>query len=303
MNETVVGVFLDESYAQQAIQALQASGYNARIADESAIRSFRNLGWEDEVTSLYEGRYNEGNSIVIVEGADGSAALSTLLQYGAEYINLHGEGAASGAITTTTTQTSGQTSGQYDAGYYRNLAANQRQYGTYDESLGRARNADEMRLQLREETLTPVKQATQAGEVQLRKVVHEREVEVPVTLRLEEVIIERVPVNREATAGEIGNMNDVDMQDQVISVPVYEETVELQKQTRVREEVQIGKRTTEEQETLRGTARSEDVEVDQSGQVRMQGSTDQMSTDTHTHTTTGYDETSYNRSTGGSNNA
>lgn len=270
-NDTVVGVFFDEEYAQQAVQALQAAGYNARIADETAIKSFRSLGWEDEVASLYQSRYDDGNSIVVVDSGDGVAALDTLLQYGAEYINLKGSGTASGAAQTQTqaTQTRSTQGEAYDAQYYSNLATDQRQYGAYDQNLGRARNQEEIKLQLREETLTPVKASQEAGQVQLRKVVHEEQVEIPVTLRREEVIIERVPVDREVSAAEAVEITDIE--DQVISVPVYEETVELQKHTRVREEVTLEKRAVEEQQTLTGTARSEDVELDQSGNVRVQG--------------------------------
>ena len=260
-NDKVVGVFFDEGYAQQAIQALQAAGYEARIADESAIKSFRKLGWEEEVAALYESRYNEGNAIVVVEGGDGTNALNMLLEYGAEYINLQQQGQGK--------QSAGTQSGAYDAAYYQNLQADQRQYGTYDEQLGRARNAEELHVQLRDETLTPVKEAQQSGEVQVRKVVHEREVEVPVTLRQEEVIIERVPVDREISAAEAGEITD--MGDQVIRVPVYEEQVELQKSTRVREEVTIGKRAVEQQQNVSGTTRHEHLEVEETGEVRVQG--------------------------------
>ena len=260
-NDTVVGVFFDEGYAQQAVQALQAAGYQARIADESAIKSFRKLGWEDEVAALYESRYNEGNAIVVVEGGDGTNALNMLLEYGAEYLNLQAQGQGK--------QYAGMQSEAYDAAYYQNLQADQRQYGTYDEQLGRARNAEELHVQLRDETLTPVKEAQQSGEVQLRKVVHERQVEVPVTLRQEEVIIERVPVDREVSAAEAGEITE--MGDQVIRVPVYEEQVELQKSTRVREEVTIGKRAVEQQQNVSGTTRHEHLEVEESGEVRVQG--------------------------------
>jgi len=260
-NDKVVGVFFDEGYAQQAVQALQAAGYQARIADESAIKSFRKLGWEDEVAALYESRYNEGNAIVVVEGGDGTSALNMLLEYGAEYLNLQAQGQGK--------QYAGTQSEAYDAAYYQNLQADQRQYGTYDEQLGRARNAEELHVQLRDETLTPVKEAQQSGEVQVRKIVHEREVEVPVTLRQEEVIIERVPVDREISAAEAGEITE--MGDQVIRVPVYEEQVELQKSTRVREEVTIGKRAVEQQQNVSGTTRHEHLEVEESGEVRVQG--------------------------------
>jgi uncharacterized protein (TIGR02271 family) len=175
-------------------------------------------------------------------------------------MNLHGQGQSRGGSQ------SGQ---QYDANYYKNLQREQRQYGRYDEKLGRARNEEETRMQLREETLTANKTANQAGEVELRKVVHEKEQQIPVNLKHEQVVIERRDVDRPAEAGEI-----TDMQDEVIRVPVYEEQAQLQKQACVREEVTIGKEAVQEQQTLSGTTRHEHVEVSNSGDVEVRGDAD-----------------------------
>ena len=255
--ETVVGVFMDESYAQRAVQSLQSQGFKAQIGDKSSLNNLSDLAQEE--AQVYLGRMNEGNSVVIVRNAGnrGEDALNILLDSGAEYMNLHGQGS----------QQSGQKSGQrYDANYYQKLNTDQRQYGRYDESLGRARNAEELRLQLREETLSATKSANQAGEVEVRKVVHEKEQQVPVNLKHEQVVIERNAVDRPADAGEI-----TDMQDEVIRVPVYEETAQLEKQARVREEVTIGKEAVQEQQTLSGTTRHEHVEVVNSGDVEVRG--------------------------------
>ena len=251
--ETVVGVFMDETYAQQAVQSLNSQGFKAQIGDESSLSNLSDLAKEE--AQMYLGRLNEGNGVVIVRNAGdrGEDALNILLDSGAEYMNLHGQG--------------GQQSGQrYDTNYYQNLNANQRQYGRYDEKLGRARNAEEVSLQLREETLTANKSANQAGEVEVRKVVHEKEQQIPVNLKHEQVVIERHEVDRPAEAGEI-----TDMQDEVIRVPVYEETAQLEKQARVREEVTIGKEAVQEQQTLSGTTRHEHVEVVNSGDVEVRG--------------------------------
>lgn len=252
-NDTVVGVFLDEGQAQRAIEMLKSAGYKARVADESAIKAFRSAGWEDEVISLYESRMIEGNSIVTVEaGNRGEDALGVMLEQGAEYINLSDKGG------------SGQAAEQISE--YKSRTTDKREYGQKDEKMGRRRNADEMMVQLRDETLTASKQAVQAGEVGLRKVVTERQEEVPVTLRHEEVFIERHAVDRPLRAGE-----ELDMTDETIQVPVYEEQATLQKQTRVREEVSLGKQSVEEQQTLVGTVRSEDVEIVQTGDVEIRG--------------------------------
>jgi uncharacterized protein (TIGR02271 family) len=256
-SETVVGVFLDQQHANQAIQYLQQQGYNAQIADKSAIKAFRSTGLEDDVINLYENRLKEGNSIVTVTGDNGEEAMRQMLQMGAEYINISDKGG-----TPRYNWMQGQTQ---RADYYRNLDRTQRQYG-WDEQQGRAWNEDELRVQLREETLQPIKQAVQAGEVQLNKTVHEREQDVPVNLRREEVYVNRQAVDRPAEPGEIS-----DMQDEVVRVPVYEEQAELQKQARVREEVNIGKRAVEEQHNLKGTTRHEHLEVNETGNSRIEG--------------------------------
>jgi len=252
--ETVVGVFLDEDMAQRALQALQSAGYQVRIADQSSLRNLSNMVGAEE-SRIYESRFNEGNTVVIVDAGDrGEDALGVMLQNGAEYINLHAD----------ETSRAGWQQGQaYDANYYQNIDRTQRQYGQYDESLGRARSEDEIRVLLREETLTPVKRAEQAGEVEIRKTVHEEQREVPVTLRHEEVTVERHAVDRPLREGEMVG----DLQDDVIRVPVYQEQADLEKQARVVEEVVVDKDVIQEQQTLTGTVRREDIDIQKSGDV------------------------------------
>jgi len=270
-SSTVVGVFPDQQWADQAMQALRSAGFKAKVADKSVVGNLANMGIDRNAAGIYSDRLGEGDTVLIVEDAQnrGEDALGIMLQNGAENIDLSHDnvGSASNTASTTTTTTSKTSTGTgYDADYYKKLDRQQRQYGQYDQSLGRARSAEEMNVLLREETLSAVKQNVQAGEVQVNKVVHEKQQEIPVTLRHEEVVIERHPVDRAANADEIG-----DMSDQTISVPVYEERAELQKQARVREEVTIGKRTEEQQQVLTGTTRHEHLEVNQSGDVDVVG--------------------------------
>ncbi|MDQ6694618.1 MAG: YsnF/AvaK domain-containing protein [Chloroflexota bacterium] len=271
--DTVVGIFLDQAHAQKAIQALKAAGFNAQMTDQSGLGK---LGLNNDASDLYSSRASEGNSVVTVNASGrGDEAFDVMLQNGAENVNFawnQQSGAMSGGASAASNTTR-------SAQEYKNMHANDRQYGQ------QGVNAEKMKVQLREETLTPVKQAVQAGEVELHKVVHEKQEQVPVTLTHEEVYIERTPVDRIANAGEI-----TDMKDEVIRVPVYEEQAELQKQTRVREEVGIGKEAMQEQHTLSGTAKHEHLEVQQSGgvQIRGEGTTqgDTYETTTRTQQTT-----------------
>ena len=114
-------------------------------------------------------------------------------------------------------------------------------------------------MQLREEELQARKQRVQTGEVRLGKdvVTERREMDVPVTR--EEVFIERHPVEgRPAEGGEIG-------EGEQISVPVSEEQVEVDKQTRVREEVSLGKQEVQETRRVEGDVRREEASIDKEG--------------------------------------
>lgn len=111
-----------------------------------------------------------------------------------------------------------------------------------------------------------MKGSTQAGEVQLHKIVHETQEQVPVTLQHEEVYIERHTVDGPTNAGGLDGVRD-----ETISVPVYEERAELQKQTRIHEEVGISKQAVEQQQTLSGTTRHEELEITQSGDAQVVG--------------------------------
>lgn len=269
---TVVGVFPDNSWAQRAIQALQSAGFKARMADASIAGRLASMGIDRNAASLYKSRLDEGDAVVIVEDAGnrGEDALGAMLQNGSENIDLSkgNTGAAAKSSSTTTTTATQPTD---DATYYQDVQKRpktERMYGQHDQTTGRARTQDEMRVLLREETLTPVKQAVQAGEVELRKVVHEKQEQVPVTLRHEEVVIERHAVDRPLQSGE-----GIDMKNEVIEVPVYEERAELQKQARITEEVGLSKRAVEEQQTLTGKTRHEHLEAVQSGDVEIVGDT------------------------------
>jgi len=124
---------------------------------------------------------------------------------------------------------------------------------------------DTDRIQLREEELRARKQPVEAGEVQVRKEVHEEERTLDVPVKREEVYVERQPVDRRPADTPIG-------QDQEsIRVPVREERVEVEKQPVVREELSMGKRTVEDTERVSDTVHREEARVEREGDVEMRG--------------------------------
>jgi uncharacterized protein (TIGR02271 family) len=113
---------------------------------------------------------------------------------------------------------------------------------------------DEVRVQRSEEELRVGTRERRAGSIRVRKRVrtdHER-IEVPT--RHEEVSVERVPVEREASEAEIG-------EDEVV-VPVTEEEIIVHKRPVVKEEVRIRKEVVEDTEVVEEDVRREEVEVE-----------------------------------------
>lgn len=117
-------------------------------------------------------------------------------------------------------------------------------------------DADTIRVPVVEEELNVQKQAQQTGEVQVTKQVIEEQVNVPVTVQREEVVVTRNPVDRPLQAGE-----DVLQDGDTIRVPVTEEVVTVSKEARVAEEIEIQKQTTAEQQVVSDTVRREEVDI------------------------------------------
>jgi uncharacterized protein (TIGR02271 family) len=119
---------------------------------------------------------------------------------------------------------------------------------------------DEIRVPVVEEELTATVRPQEAGAVRIEKdvIAEERTLDVPVTE--ERVRIERRVVDRPATAADATAFEDT-----VIEVPLRSETVDVQKQARVKEEVVVKKEATQRTERVSDTVRKEEVFVDEEG--------------------------------------
>jgi uncharacterized protein (TIGR02271 family) len=121
---------------------------------------------------------------------------------------------------------------------------------------------EEIRIPIVEEKLTATVRPTEAGAVRIEKdvIAEERTLDVPVTE--ERVRVERRVVDRPATAADATTFEDT-----VIEVPLRSETVDVQKEARVTEEVVVSKEAVQRTERVRDTVRKEEVFVDEEGVV------------------------------------
>jgi len=134
-----------------------------------------------------------------------------------------------------------------------------REHAVYDEGIHQSRgddlaDEDELRVQRTEEELTAGTREREAGQLKVRKRVRTDRERIEVPTRHEEVSVERVPVEGEATGAEIG--------DEEVRVPVTEEEVVVSKRPVAKEEVRIRKDVVSDTETVEEDVRREEIEVE-----------------------------------------
>jgi uncharacterized protein (TIGR02271 family) len=129
---------------------------------------------------------------------------------------------------------------------------------SFDTSTSVIGTDEEIRVPVMEEELTATVREREAGAVRIEKdvVTEEQTLDVPVTE--ERVRVERRVVDRPVSAADATAFEET-----VIDVPLRAETVDVQKQARVAEEVVVSKEAAQRTEQVRGTVRKEEVIVDE----------------------------------------
>ncbi len=118
---------------------------------------------------------------------------------------------------------------------------------------------DQVRVTRAAEELRVGKRTVDAGGVNVRKRVETEHVQEPVSLRADEVTVERRPVEKDRP-GSIGASE--------IRIPVTREEAVVEKRPVVKEEVVITKRPVEARETVETDIKKEEVDVEPQGDVR-----------------------------------
>jgi uncharacterized protein (TIGR02271 family) len=133
---------------------------------------------------------------------------------------------------------------------------------SYDTSVTTDMTDEEIRVPVMEEELTATVRSQEAGAVRIEKdvITEQRTLDVPVTE--ERVRVERRVVDRPVSAADAASFEDT-----VIEVPLRSETVDVQKQARVAEEVVVSKEAVERTERVSDTVRKEEVFVDEDATV------------------------------------
>jgi uncharacterized protein (TIGR02271 family) len=162
-------------------------------------------------------------------------------------------GAGTTDSTTAGTVGSGMSMGDTETGEFREHDRNQEGLSQPGSDL---EDEDELRVQRSEEELRAGTREREAGAMKVRKRVRTDREQIEVPTKHEEVTVERVPVEGEATEAQIG--------EDEVSVPVTEEEVVVDKRAVAKEEIRLRKDVVEDTEVVEEDVRREEIDVEDS---------------------------------------
>jgi uncharacterized protein (TIGR02271 family) len=268
MTFTVVGLFDNRSQAQAAAQELAQQGFirenidvsNRRIDDVNNISTqvtITESGISDRIGNFFNSLFGDdkqtaGNYASAAGAADAILSIQVdtaeRARAAAEILDRHG------AIDVDAR-----------ASRYNHLGGQQNYASPSGLTGASAPNAaiaggiqGETTIPIIEEQLQVGKQVTERGVARVRSRIIERPVEEHIRLREEHVVIDRRPVDREVTSADLASFQEGE-----IVLTEHAEIPVVGKQTRVVEEVVIGKQVEEHDQIVRDTVRRTDVEVEQ----------------------------------------
>jgi uncharacterized protein (TIGR02271 family) len=114
----------------------------------------------------------------------------------------------------------------------------------------------DVRMTLNEEEVRIGKREIESGGVRLRKIIRTETVNQPVELQREEIVVERVPASERTPS-----RTDVAFREEEVYIPLRREEPVVEKTTRAREEVHVGKKRESERRDISETVRREDVDI------------------------------------------
>ena len=258
MASTVIGLFEERADANAAGNDLKQAGFSGSDLEMKEAGSASGLdndlmghGVPEGDIKLFMEGIRAGDTLAIAHTSDDKAeqAREIMDRHGA--LDIHDAYALRGTQTATTMPTSTTAAALGTAAVGTVATATTATAMTPGANLG-----GETVIPIVEEELAVGKREIQRGGARIHTRITERPVSEQVTLREEEVTINRQPVNRAVTEG------DMAFKEQNFEVTETDEIPVVAKTARVVEEVVVGKTATERTETVSDTVRRTDVEVE-----------------------------------------
>ena len=264
MASNVIGLFESQSVADQVAQELETAGFNRRNinryegSQDGLENELEREGVAGDDAAYYAEGLRSGGALVSVRANDDQ--VDDAVEIMNRYANSDGGLAGTGADADYTTDEASYTAGTTTEATGADMGA--ASMGTSAMDAVPARAATDMgdgetRLAVAEEQLRIGKREVSRGGMRVRRVVTERPVEEQVVLRDETIRVDRRPVDRSASGAE-----DL-FTEQTFEFTETDEEAVVAKESRVIEEVVVGKTVEERTETVRDTVRRSDVQVEE----------------------------------------
>jgi uncharacterized protein (TIGR02271 family) len=253
MRHTVVGLFENSENAHRAADSLIDEGISFNNVDISSTEGYR----EEDVR---EGKEEDGISrffnSLFGENTSDYENYSRLASHGRTIVTVHCSTMAEAEKVAEILDNNGAEDVDRKA---RELSARRgTAEGRSTESIGYSDT-----MPVIEEEMQVGKKSVETGDVRVRSRIIEKPVEESVRLRTESINVERNPVSRKATAAEMENFKDT-----TIEASESKEVPIVNKEARVVEEVKLRKEISEKDETIRGSVKRQDVDVDKTKKDR-----------------------------------
>ena len=235
--------------------------WDSAYAGANLLDTLADMGVPYEEAHAYAEGVHRGSALVVVESSDDRAERGMAILQRLHPVDIHERtaqwrqegwtGTAAAATTSTPmARTATATRSTQEQARAQTRVTNQ------GATTRRVEGDKEIAIPVVEEDIAIGKREVERGHVRIYSRVTERPVEESVRLREEKVTVERRPVDRPATDADFAAAGK-----DVIEMTEKAEEPVVTKQARVVEEVVVHKELTEHTETVRGTERHTDVDV------------------------------------------
>lgn len=236
MKQTVIGMFDDVADAQDAVQQLLDDGFPRAHIDVSTQKSNQsNEGFSNFFSSLF--------------GKEKSSSYAAAAKQCDAIVTVHAESDDEAWRAAEILDDAGALDVDEQAMQYERDMP--------ERSVAEA-GREETTIPVIEEQLNVGKKEVERGRAKLRSRIVERPVEENLRLREEHVHVERRPVDRPATEADLASFKEGE-----IDVTERTEVPVVSKESRVVEEVRVGKDVKEREETVKGTVKKTEVDMEE----------------------------------------
>jgi uncharacterized protein (TIGR02271 family) len=285
MAKTLIALYDTVTDAERVVQELMADGFarrdihlalndtmsraaqrspvegDAAYAGTTLLATLDDLGVPSDEAHVYAEGVRRGGALVVVESHDDQAERGMAILQRLHPVNMHERTAQWRQAGWTSAEATARTSPPPASAATTTRSA---QEPARAETRGADQGATTRRVEGQEEVTIPVveedlaisKREVERGHVRIYSRVTEQPVEEAVRLREERVTVERRPVDRPATEADLAAAAQ-----EVIEVTETAEEPVVTRRARVVEEVVVQKEATERTETVHGTERHTEVEV------------------------------------------